>query len=96
MYHRDEPGVCPLLGDLEIQERSKLVCLLKIELIEAAYPGKKNAILEITHIGKGLEHDGGVRRDLGFDGQRLQGNKALGQLVQCGRGLRLLAPLLQS
>jgi hypothetical protein len=68
-YHRDEPGVRSLLGNFEIQQRSKFLCVLKIQLEEAAYTSQKNAILEFPHIVERLQHDRWIGRGLDFHRQ---------------------------
>jgi hypothetical protein len=53
-YHGDRPCVRSLLSHLQVQERAELLCMLKIELVEAAYAGQEDATLEPPHVVAGL------------------------------------------
>ena len=81
----------------DIQERRKLIGMLKIELIETADAGQDNTVLEPLHIAPRLTHHLGKRLlDIMLERQRLQGYETLRELVEGDGSLRLLAPLLGS
>jgi hypothetical protein len=94
VYHRDEPRVGSLLCHFEVHQRSEFLSMLKVELVKAADTGQEHAILEFPHIGERLQYDGWVRRGLDIDGQGIEGNQALRQVIESRRRLGLLAPIL--
>lgn len=94
VYHWNEPRVGSFLGDFEIQKGPEFFGMLKIELVKATHTGQQHAILEFPHISEGLQYDSWVGRRLDINGEGIERNQALGQVVDRRRGLGLLAPML--
>lgn len=94
VYHWDKPRIGSLLCHFEVQQGAEFLSMLKVELVKAAYTGQEHAVLELPHISERLQYDSGVRRGLDVNRQGIEGNQALGQVVEGRRGLGLLAPIL--